>query len=87
MIPSKLLFTVAHVLETCESAGPEVPLGGMVHALRLVQDNLRATLVALDAADDDDARRAAMRDWNDHSLWAEMLINGLCEKLHQTVPI
>ncbi len=88
MIPSKLLFTVAYVLDACEAAGPEAPLGDMVNALRVVQDNLRATLVALDvAAEDEDARQAAMHAWNEHAMWAEMLINSLCDILHESVPI
>lgn len=87
MLPSKLLYTVSHLLAAADTAGPEVQFGSMVHELRLVQSDLRKALEELDAATDDEAQLAAMRHWNEAALWAEMLVTALCEKLNQPIPI
>jgi len=87
MIPSKLLFTVASVLEAATAAGVDASTCGMVKELRKVQADLRTELEAIDAASDNATRLAAMERWNEAATWAEMLVNGLSEKLNQTIPI
>ena len=86
MIPSKLLFTVATVLEAATAlGGADTTICEMEKALRKAQADLRTELEAIDSAPDSATRLAAMERWNEAALWAEMLVNGLSDRLNQTI--
>ena len=86
MIASKLLLAIARVLELAESCGPDADLDKLVAELRAVQDELHAGLDEIDSAPDDVERLRAMQHWNTRAIWAELLINALCNALQQPIP-